>query len=81
MFEFNPLLTFIIIIILFVLEGFFEVTILSLPGACIRWLVDGRKESFRKYYKEKAKINTMLGVMVFVVLFLIIGLLIKVFAR
>ena len=81
MFEFNHLLTFIIIIILFVLEGFFEVTILSLPGAYVRWLVDGRKESFRKYYKEKAKINTILGVIVFVVLFLIIGLLIKVFAQ
>lgn len=81
MFEFNHLLTFIVIIILFVIEGFFEVTILSLPGALIRWLADGRKGRFRKYYKEKAKINTILGVMVFVVLFLIIGLLIKVFAQ
>ena len=81
MFEFNHLLTFILIIILFVIEGFFEVTILSLPGTLIRWLVDGRKGSFRKYYKEKAKINTILGVMFIVVLFLIIGLLTKIFAQ
>lgn len=77
----NNLLTFIVIAILFVIEGFFEVTILSLPGAFIRWMADGRKGSFRKYYKEKAKINTILGVMVFVVLFLITGLLIRAFAQ
>ncbi len=81
MFEFNNLLTFLIIIILFVIEGLFEVTILSLPGAFIRWMVDGRRESFRKYYKEKAKINTILGILVFAALFLITVLLIKLFAE
>jgi|GEM_PF-4426195 len=79
--DINNLLTFIVIIILFVLEGFFEVTILSIPGAFIRWMVDGRKEAFRKYYKEKAKLNTILGILVFAVLFLITGLLIKVIAQ
>ena len=81
MFGFNNLLTFIVIIILFVLEGLFEVTILSIPGAFIRWMVNGRKETFSKYYKEKARLNTILGVLVFAVIFLTAGLLIKAFAQ
>lgn len=81
MFGFNNILTFIVIIILFVLEGLFEVTILSIPGAFIRWMVNGRKETFSKYYKEKARLNTILGVLVFAVIFLIAGLLIKAFAQ
>jgi len=79
--ELNQIITFLIILLLFVIEGLFEVTILSLPGAFIRWMADGRKESFRKYYKEKAKINTILGILVFAVLFLIAGFLIKILAQ
>ncbi|MBN2214641.1 MAG: hypothetical protein JW723_10385 [Bacteroidales bacterium] len=81
MVEFRSFIIFLILIILFVVEGLFEVTILSLPGAFIRWIIDGRKERFRKYYKEKAKINTILGVLVVAILLLITGLLIKVFTR
>jgi hypothetical protein len=80
MFENYNWITFLIIIALFVVEGLFEVAILSIPGAFIRWLTGGRKESFRKYYREKAKINTILGMLVFAVLFIIIGFLIRVFA-
>ncbi len=80
MLGFNSIFTFIVIVILFIIEGLFEVTILSIPGAFLRWLVDGRKDSFRKYYKEKAKINTILGVLVFAALLLIAALLIKTFA-
>jgi hypothetical protein len=79
--EMNNLLTFIVIVILFIIEGFFEVAILSIPGAFIRWMADGRKEAFSKYYKEKAKLNTILGILVFAMVFLITGLLIKTFAQ
>ena len=81
MIEFNKILVFLIIIVLFVVEGLFEVTILSLPGAFIRWIFDGRKKKFRHYYKENAKINTILGLLVLAVLFVIALLLIKVFAN
>lgn len=75
----NNLITFIIIIILFVLEGFFEVAILSLPGAFLRWIFDGRKRKFKEYYKERAILNTILGVILLAILFLIFVLLVKVF--
>ncbi|HJX70951.1 MAG TPA: hypothetical protein VJ346_03335 [Bacteroidales bacterium] len=81
MFEFKNLLTFLIIIILFVIEGLSEVTILSVPGAFIRWIFEGRKENFKKFYKEKAILNTILGVVALAILLLIIVLLIKVFAQ
>lgn len=81
MIEFKNILVFLIIIVLFVLEGLFEVTILSLPGAFIRWVFDRRKKKIKQYYKEKAKLNTILGVLVLAVLLVIAVLLIKLFAR
>jgi hypothetical protein len=81
MIEFKKILVFLIIIVLFVVEGLFEVTILSFPGAFIRWVFDGRKKKFRQYYQEKAKLNTVLGILVLAVLLLIAVLLIKAFAR
>jgi hypothetical protein len=81
MIEFKNILVFLIVVLLFVVEGLFEVTILSLPGALIRWLFDGRKKELKQYYKEKAKLNTILGVLVLAVLLLIAILLIRAFAR
>ncbi len=79
MIELKNILVFLLVLILFIVEGLFEVTILSFPGAFIRWIFDGKKKKLKQYYKEKAKLNTILGVVVLAVLLLIILLLIKAF--
>ena len=68
------------IIALFFLEGLLEITILSIPGAFIRWLAGSKKKKFKEYYKEKARINTILGLLVLVAIFIIVLLIAGLFA-
>ncbi len=60
------------IIALFFLEGLFEVTILSIPGAFIRWILGGKKKKFKEYYRKKAKLNTILGMITVVSVIIIV---------
>lgn len=63
------------IIALFFIEGLLEITILSVPGAFIRWLVGGRKKKFKEYYRDKARINTIIGLLIIIALFIIVSLI------
>lgn len=67
------------IIALFFLEGLLEITILSIPGAFIRWLAGGKKKKFKEYYKERARINTILGLLILAALFIIVLLIARLF--
>lgn len=68
------------IIALFFIEGLLEITILSIPGAFIRWLISRKKKKFKEYYKEKARINTILGLLTLIALFIIVLLIASLFS-
>ncbi len=68
------------IIALFFIEGLLEITILSIPGAFIRWLAGGKKKKFKEYYREKARMNTILGLLILIAIFIIVLLIAKLFA-
>jgi hypothetical protein len=76
----TSILLIIGIIALFFIEGLLEITILSIPGAFIRWLVGDKKKKFNEYYKEKARINTILGLLILIALFLIVLLIASLFS-
>ena len=68
------------IIALFFIEGFLEITILSIPGAFIRWLASGKKKKLKEYYREKARMNTILGLLILIAIFIIVLLIASLFA-
>ena len=68
------------IIALFFLEGLLEITILSIPGAFIGWLAGMKKKKFKEYYREKARINTILGLLTLIALFIIVLLIASLFS-
>jgi hypothetical protein len=68
------------IIALFFIEGLLEITILSIPGAFIRWLAGGKKKKFKEYYREKARMNTILGLLILIAIFIIVLLIASLFA-
>jgi len=76
----TSILIIIGIIALFFLEGLLEITILSIPGAFIRWLAGGKKKKFKEYYREKARINTILGLLILIALFIIVLLIASLFS-
>jgi len=67
----------LLITIGFVIGGFLEVAILSAPGAFIRWLIMGRENSFKKFYRNRIFLNYFLGLILILVLYIIVTLAVK----
>lgn len=69
----------ILIIIGFLFGSFLDVAILSTPGAFIRWMISGRKNSFKEFYKKRLFMNYFLGLTTVLVLYIVIILFVKLF--
>ena len=63
----------------FIIAMFFGVTLLSAPGAFIRWLFLGRKKSFKELYKEHVFLNYFFGLLAVLILFYATILAVKLF--
>ena len=69
------------IIVLFLIEGLFEVALLSTVGAFTRRTFGSKQKSFKEYYKENTLNNTIVGLVTVVVFFAVIVGVIKVLAN
>jgi hypothetical protein len=78
MMDITTILIIIGIVVLFLLEGFLEVALLSLAGAFTRRIFGPKQKSFKEYYKENTLINTIVGLVTVIVFFVIIFGFIKV---
>lgn len=75
--ELENILLIVGLIVLLLIQGLFEVALLSLLGAYTRRIFGDKKKKFKEYYKENKKINSIIGLIVLIVLFVIVFGLMK----
>jgi hypothetical protein len=73
------IITALLIAVGFIIFMIFGVMLPSAPGAFIRWLILGRKKSFKELYKEHVFLNYFLGLLAILILFYAAILAVKLF--
>jgi hypothetical protein len=70
--EIGNILIIIGLLVLLLIEGMFEIAVLSFLGAFIRKIFGDKKKSIKEYYKGNARINSIIGLLTIIALFVIV---------
>lgn len=70
--EIRDILIIIGLLVLLLIEGMFEIAVLSFLGAFVRRMFGDKKKSLKEYYKGNARINSIVGLLSIIVLFFLV---------
>jgi len=70
--EIGNILIIVGLLVLLLIEGMFEIAVLSFLGAFIRHIFSDRKKSIKEDDKGNARINSIIGLLSIIVLFVIV---------